>query len=69
MKLHKPPGASDCSRMIKVSDFYERPVDLGDCLTSSLGLATSEPFLLRFDSSVLSPYHDGAISGKIPGDQ
>jgi hypothetical protein len=69
MRLHKLPHTSDFSRMIKVSDFYERPVDLGDCLTSSLGLATSEPCLLRFDCSVLSPYHDGAISGKVPEDQ
>jgi len=69
MKLHKLPHASDCSRMIKVSDFYERPVDLRDCLTPSLGLATSEPCLLRVDCSILSPYHDGAISRKVPGDQ
>jgi len=69
MRLHKLPHASDCSRMIKVSDFYERPVDLRDCLTSSSGLTTSKPCLLRFDCSILSPYHDGATSGKVPRDQ
>lgn len=69
MRLHKPAHASDCSRMIKVSDFYEGPVDLRDCLTSPLGLATSEPCLLRFDCYILSPYHDGAISRKVPRDQ